>query len=149
MKNKTGLSLIVCMGLAAAGSLASGAEMKPTLYERLGGKDAVRAVVDDFANRIFTDDRVSPWFHGAAANVARGDAYKAHLATFVCQATGGPCHYERDLKAVHHGFGVTKEAFAAVVEDLTLTLEALKVPAGEKSELLGMLAPLESQIVGQ
>jgi len=45
--------------------------------------------------------------------------------------------------------GITKEAFDSVVEDLTAALDELKVPVGEKNELLGMLAPLQAQIVGQ
>ena len=45
-------------------------------------------------------------------------------------------------------FGRTAQPKAAV-EDLTVALDQLKVPASEKNELLGLLAPLQDQIVGQ
>jgi truncated hemoglobin YjbI len=44
---------------------------------------------------------------------------------------------------------ITPEAFNSVVEDLTAALDQLKVPAAEKNELLGLLAPLQGQIVEQ
>jgi hypothetical protein len=74
--------------------------------------------------------------------------YRTNLADFVCQATGGPCEYKGlDLHTTHQGLHITRQAFQSVVEDLTATLDSLKVPEAEKNELLGMLAPLESQIV--
>jgi hemoglobin len=78
------------------------------------------------------------------------NAYKAKLADFVCQATGGPCKYAgTDMVAAHKGRGITAEAFNSVVEDLTATLDKLKVPDKEKQQLLGLLAPLKSAVVQQ
>ncbi len=120
---------------------------EPNLYERLGGLPAIRAVVDGLLNRIVQDVRVNAWF-GWASNPSAAAAYKASLADFVCQATGGPCKYRGpDLKSVHSGMGITPEAFGSVVEDLTAALDELHVPAAEKKELLGLLAPLQAQIV--
>ena len=143
---KTGIRAMLAVSVLGAASLpASAAE--PALYERLGGMPAVRAVVDGLLNRMVQDTRVNAWF-GWAANPSAAAAYKASLADFVCQATGGPCKYGGpDLKNVHSGMGITKEAFDSVVEDLTAALDELKVPASEKNELLGLLAPLQAQIV--
>lgn len=114
-----------------------------TLYERLGGKDAITLVVDDFVNRTTTDARIKErFFNTDAANLKR------LLVEFVCQATGGPCAYSgRDMPSSHAGMELVPEEFAALVEDLVAALDRYKVPEAEKTTLLGALGPLEPQIV--
>jgi hemoglobin len=108
----------------------------------------VRAVVDDLVARILGDGRVNGWFAHAASSPETAAAYKAKLADFVCQATGGPCHYAgMDMEAAHKGRGITEAAFGAVVEDLTATLVKLKVPEKEQKQLLGLLGPLKVAVV--
>jgi hemoglobin len=131
----------IAVGETVAGSHAS-------LYERLGGMPAIRAVVDDFVGRVLADERVNRWFAHAAADPGEAAAYKAKLADFLCQGTGGPCKYMgADMAAAHRGRGVTEQAFQAVVEDLVATLDKLHVPEKEKSEVLAILAPLKTAIV--
>src|SRR5579862_2960478 len=114
-----GLMLAISSGLQAAESHAS-------LYDRLGAMPAIRAVVDDLVGRILADGRVNHWFAHAASSPETAAAYKAKLADFICQGTGGPCRYESaDMISAHKGRGVTEEAFNAVVEDLKATLDHL------------------------
>jgi hemoglobin len=142
---------LTILAAALTAGIASGqtaVKTQESLYQRLGGMPAIQAVVDDLVTRILADGRVNAWFHHAASDPANAAAYKAKLADFLCQVTGGRCQYTGpDMATVHRGRGVTEEAFQAVVEDLVATLEKLKVPAKEKSEVLGLLAPLESSIV--
>ena len=137
--------------LALLGGVASrAAEPRDgaSLYQRLGGMPAINAVVDDLVTRILADGRVNQWFAHAASDPDEARAYKQKLADFICQATGGRCEYTgRDMMAAHKGRGVTADAFQAVVEDLVATLDKLNVPEKEKSQLLGLLAPLKSAIV--
>jgi hemoglobin len=66
----------------------------------------------------------------------------------VCEATGGPCHYNgRSMKEAHAGMKVTTGEFNALVEDLAATLNKFKVPSGEQNELLAILGPLKGEIV--
>ena len=117
--------------------------MDKSLYDRLGGKAAITAVVDDFVNRVAADKRINGFF--AKANVAR---LKAQLVEQICEASGGPCKYAgRDMKAVHRGMGVTGPAFDALVGDLVATLDNFKVGEREKNDLLGALGPMKSDIV--
>jgi hemoglobin len=148
MKRTTGLSLTIAMTAALAASVSvRAADVEAPLYDRLGGMPAIRAVVADLLTRIVKDERVNGWFRWAASP-DQAEGYRTNLAEFLCQATGGPCEYKGlDLYTTHQGLHVTRQAFQSVVEDLTATLESLKVPNAEKNELLGMLAPLESQIV--
>ena len=140
----------VLLGVAALALIPrmTAADTTKTLYERLGGQPAVRAVASQLVDRILADARVNKWFAHAAASPANTEAYKAKLADFICQSTQGPCKYAGlDMSAAHKGRGVTGEAFDAVVEDLVAVLNDLKVPAKEKADVLGLLGPLKTVIV--
>ncbi len=131
-------ALCLCLGLAAT----AGAQDK-SLYERLGGQQALTAVVDDFVGRAAADARINKKF--AKTDVPR---FKLHLMEQICAATGGPCKYTgRDMKTAHKNMKVTEGEFNALVEDLVATLDKFSVPEKEKNELLGILGPLKSQIV--
>jgi len=114
-----------------------------SLYERLGGNDAIIAVVDDFVARVVGDARISGFF--AHANIPM---LKQRLVDQICQASGGPCTYTgRDMKSAHAGMGITSADFEAMLGDLAASLDKFKVGEREKSELLGALAPLKKEIV--
>ena len=133
---------------ASFGIQAADNDKPASLYERLGGMPAIRAVVDDFVSRILADERVNRWFAHAASDPDNARAYKAKLADFICQGTGGPCKYTgADMGAAHKGRGVTDDAFNAVVSDLVASLEKFNVLEKEKSQLLGILASMKPAIV--
>jgi len=117
--------------------------MAQSLFDRLGGKDAIVAVVDDFVTRCAGDDRINAKF--GRTDVPR---LKKMLVDQVCEATGGPCTYTgRDMKETHTGMGVTKGEFDSLVEDLVATLDGFNVPKTEQQELLGLLGPMQGDIV--
>jgi hemoglobin len=149
MKIKTWKStgLAVVSALVIAWGLQAAADGK-SLYKRLGGQPAVQAVASDLVDRILLDDRVNKWFAHAAASPENAAAYKAKLSDFICQNTGGPCKYTgRDMVSAHKGRAVTSEAFDAVVQDLIVVLDKLRVPEKEKRQLLDILGPLKASIV--
>ena len=136
---------VLAFSLIAA---AHAADTNKTLYERLGGQPAIRAVASGLVDKILADSRVNQWFVHAASSPGNTAAYKASLAEFLCQATQGPCKYTgMDMSAAHRGRGVTGEAFDAVVQDLVSVLNTLKVPSKEQSDVLTLLAPLKNVIV--
>lgn len=117
--------------------------MQTSLYDRLGGKDAIAAVVEDFVAACADDSRINAKF--AKSDIAR---LKTMLVDQVCEATAGPCTYMgRDMKETHTGMGVTTGEFDALVDDLVSTLDRFSVPPAEREELLGLLAPLKPDIV--
>ncbi len=117
--------------------------MATSLYDRLGGKDAIVAVVKDFSGRCAADGRINQKF--ARTDIER---LRKMLVDQVCEATGGPCTYTgRDMKEAHLGMGVTSGEFNALVGNLIATLHQFKVPQAEQDELLSALAPMKGDIV--
>lgn len=117
--------------------------MDPSLYERLGGKDAIAAVVADFRARSVADDRVKSKY--VKTDAAR---LEAMLVDQICEATGGPCTYTgRDMKQAHSDMAVTAAEFDAQVEILVASLNHFEVPQGEQDELLALLGPMRDDIV--
>ena len=116
---------------------------KQSLYNRLGGKPAITAVIDQFVANVAGDKRIYERF--ATTDIPR---LKKNLVDQVCLASGGPCTYTgRDMKTTHAGMGITTADFNALVEDLVASLNTLKVPEAEKKELLGLLGPMKKDIV--
>ena len=114
-----------------------------SLFDRLGGKGAVVAVVDDFVGRAAGDVRINAKF--GRTDVPR---LKAMLVEQVCEATGGPVKYTgRGMRETHDEMGVTAGEFDALVADLVATLNQFKVPTAEQQELLGILGSLRGDIV--
>ena len=117
--------------------------MHKSLYERLGGIDAIRAVVDDFVGNVAADKRINKFF--ANADIPR---LKRNLVDQICQGTGGPCTYTgRSMREAHAGMGVRSSHFNALVGDLGKSLNKFKVPAREQKELVAILAPTKKDIV--
>ncbi|MEX2520167.1 MAG: group 1 truncated hemoglobin [Paracoccaceae bacterium] len=142
---------VFAAGALAAAMLLSGCESMmmqkeapaPSLYQRLGEKPAITAVVDQFVANVAADARINQFFaHTDIANL------KTMLVDQICEATGGPCVYTGgDMKSVHEGMGVTDADFNALVEDLVAALDQFNVPEQEKSELLGALGGMKGDIV--
>lgn len=117
--------------------------MGNSLYDRLGGLDAISAVVDDFRDRVAADERINQKF--AKTDLAR---LRKMLIDQVCEAAGGPCRYQgRSMKEAHAGMAVTGGEFDALVEDLVATLDHFKVGKHEQDEILAILGPLKPEIV--
>lgn len=117
--------------------------MTATLYERLGGKDAITSVVAEFCARSVTDPRIAPKFARTDA-----DRLQAMLVDQICEAAGGPCTYQgRDMREAHAGMGVTAAEFDAQVDVLVATLQHFGVAEDDQRQLLALLAPMRDDIV--
>jgi len=117
-----------------------------SLYQRLGGYDAVNAVVGEFADRLFADQKLAPFFGGWSTE--KQGRFKQLNVLLVCNATGGPCAYiGRTMPVSHQGMGVDDGRFDQVAGHLVATLGKFKVPEKEKKELLDIIGSLRGQIV--
>ncbi|HUH91579.1 MAG TPA: group 1 truncated hemoglobin [Casimicrobiaceae bacterium] len=102
------LAAALCLGACQSAGMKPTAER--TLYDRLGGKPVIAAVVDDFVGNVAADSRINGFL--ARANVPR---LKVNLVDQICQATGGPCVYKgRDMMSAHKGMGIGQADFNAL-----------------------------------
>jgi hemoglobin len=130
-------------GGKSGGSTTPAATGERPLYDRIGGKDAIISVVDEFIGHVAADARINAFF--VSADVPR---LKTMLVDQICEATGGPCKYTgKSMRESHAGMGVKEADFNALVEDLVKALDSHKVPEKEKTELLTALGAMKGDIV--
>src|SRR5262245_6988058 len=138
--------LLVCSILVTS-AFAADAPQK-SLYQRLGGYDAIAAVTDDFIGRLATDKQLSRFLAGHSKDSLA--KIRQLVVDQICAATGGPCVYiGRDMKTAHQGMGITEAEFNLAAGHLAATLDKFKVPEKEKNELLGAVASFKNDIVEQ
>ena len=139
------LGIAACGGGKKADTSTTAQASSKSLYDRLGGVDAIKAVVKDFVEeQVAKDPRINAKFF-ANADIPK---LEEHLTNQICEATGGPCKYTgRSMKEAHTGMGVDEAAFGALVEDLKKSLAKFNVPQPEQDELIGALAKMHDDIV--
>ena len=139
---------VVGVGLALWACATTMAAKPPSLYQRLGGREGIRGVVDEFVAVVVADDRIKGRFTGLAP--AAVEKLKTNLSDQICEATGGPCSYlGRDMKTTHKGMSISDTEWNATVEDLAKAMEKRNVAPEDQKALLGLLGPMKADIVGQ
>ncbi len=123
-----------------------------SLYQRLGGAPAIKAVVDDFVARAATDPKVNFTRKGTPTEWPATPENVAHLKNglvqLITQTTGGPGKYEgQAMKPLHAGMGITTAEFNAMAGDLKATLDKFRVPAKEQQELFAIIGSTKADIV--
>jgi hemoglobin len=141
------LGRAVILGNLALALLAGAAKAEDkSLYQRLGGYDAIAAVSDEFIARLATDEQEKRFFIGFSDNSKL--RIRQLLVDLVCKATGGPCVYiGRDMKTAHAGAGITKADWDRSLKIFGEVLNRFKVPEKEQHELAALLLPLEKDVV--
>lgn len=113
-----------------------------TIYEQIGGQEALIMVVDDFYVRVLADERLSGFFAGS--NMSR---LKGKQVEFFSGALGGPAHYSGlSMREAHRGRGIGMSHFALVAEHLSAALAAAGVPNETVEQIIGVIAPLAEDI---
>ncbi|WP_026343115.1 group 1 truncated hemoglobin [Nocardia sp. BMG111209] len=113
-----------------------------TIYDRIGGHEALEAVVDAFYIRVLADQELAGFFTGT--NMSR---LKGRQVEFFAAALGGPDPYTgAPMKQVHQGRGITLHHFTLVAGHLAGTLTAAGVPPEIVEQIIGAVAPLSGEI---
>ncbi len=117
-----------------------------TLYERLGGYDALVAVADNLLPRLSGDDQLSRfWAHRGEDGIQRE---KQLLVDFLASSAGGPMYYTgRDMLLSHQGMRVTSSDWDAFIGHLNATLDEFKVPEPERADVLAFIDSTRADIV--
>ena len=119
---------------------------KKTLYERLGGYDAISAVVNDLLPRVQADPQLARfWQHRSEDGLKRE---KQLLIDFLCSCAGGPLYYTgRDMKTSHKGMRISESDWSAFLGHLNATLQAFQVPQPERDEVVAFIQSTKADMV--
>ena len=143
------LSLPFLLALLIASSSApqpTATAQEKSLYERLGGYNAVAAVVDDFIGRLVADKRFERFFVGHSKDSQK--RIRQHIVDQLCAAAGGPCIYTgRSMRDSHEGLNISEDDWKAAVDHLVASLDKFKVAKREKDDLLGAISKFKPDIV--
>ena len=117
-----------------------------TLYERLGGYDAISAIVNDLLPRLRDDSQLARfWQHRGEDSLKRS---KQFLIDFLCSGAGGPLYYTgRDMKTSHKGMGISESDWSVFLGRLHATLEAFQVPRVERDEVVAFVQNTKKDMV--
>jgi hemoglobin len=117
-----------------------------SLYERLGGYDAISAVANDLLPRLQKDSQLARfWSHRGEDGVARE---KQLLIDFLSSNAGGPLYYTgRDMKTSHKGMQIGESDWSAFLGHLNATLDAFQVPERERDQVVAFIESTKPDIV--
>jgi len=117
-----------------------------TLYERLGGYDAISAVANNLVSRLQADAQLGRfWQHRGEDGVKREIQL---LVNFLCSCAGGPMYYTgRDMKTSHKGMRISESDWAALIGHLNATLAAFQVPQAEREAVVAFIQSTKPDIV--
>ncbi|KAF4677589.1 hypothetical protein FOL47_000544 [Perkinsus chesapeaki] len=116
------------------------------LFDRMGGKATVDAVVEQSYDKQVVDPKVGHYFEGKDMSTL-----KAHQKDFLSYAFGKPGHEYtgRSMKEVHKGLNIKDDDFNAYANNMNNTLKELSVPSGEAAEAMQFIEGQRKNIVGQ
>jgi hemoglobin len=122
------------------------AKPEKSLYERLGGYDAVAAFMTDYISRIRADPQFTRFSGGRGSDKKKRDMQLN--IDYMCKITGGSNYYMgRDMKTSHAGLGITEGEWAANMKYMSEALDKYKVPQKEKKEVLALVDQMKREIV--
>ena len=119
---------------------------EPTLYDRLGGYDAIAALSDDLVRRLRADAQLGRfWQHRGEDGIRRE---KQLLIDFLCASAGGPMYYTgRDMTTSHKGMGITESDWQVFLGHLKDSITKFELPAKEASDVLGFVESTKAEMV--
>jgi len=117
-----------------------------SLYERLGGYDAIAAVANDLLSRLQSDPRLARFWQNRGEDGVRRE--KQLLIDFLCANSGGPLYYTgRDMKISHLGMRIDEGDWSAFLKHLNATLDAFRVARTEHDQVVAFIQSTQSDIV--
>jgi hemoglobin len=114
-----------------------------TLYDRLGGREGIRTVVDDFYDRLLADEELGPLFEGADL-----ESLRRTQTDFLCEAAGGPETYDAaPVREAHLHVPFTPELIGRAVDHLYESLATFDVPEEDADAVVEAIAAYESDLL--
>jgi hemoglobin len=147
--NLLGLMVFASIAFVTSCSDDEDKTTEPSLYSRLGGIEAISGVTDKFLATVAADNTINGRFEASVADEFRLQLLRNNLIDQICAGSGGPCQYKgKSMLEAHTGMNITNEEFTALVGDLVSALDFYEVSEKNKTDLLAILGPMQTDIVG-
>lgn len=117
--------------------------MTESLFERIGGRDAVNAAVDLFYGKVLADDRINAFFKNTDMK-----KQARHQKMFLTYAFGGaPSYPGKSMREAHKHLALNDGHFSAVAENLQATLVELGVDKALVDEVMALVATTHDDVL--
>jgi len=117
--------------------------MSDELYERLGGREGIRAVVDDFYDALADDSQVGVFFEDVKLEKLR-----QVQTDFLCEAAGGPESYDDEpVREAHADVPLEPSDVRQAVAVLRETLESHGVTESDTEAVVEVIAAHKKDLV--
>ena len=114
-----------------------------SIFEQIGGQDAVNAAVDIFYRKVLSDPLISDFFDSVDM-----EGQIAKQKAFLTVAFGGPSNYSgKDMREAHKGMDINESHFQAVAGHLQATLQELNVPENLIGEVMAIAASTHDDVL--
>lgn len=147
---KTTLFLALSIAMSPLGYLyANQTEQQttePSLYQRLGGYDAVTAVVNDLVPRLAEDKQLGRfWKFRGNDSIARE---KQLVVDFIINKAGGNLYYRgRDMTLTHAGMRISESDWKLFMDYLNITLNKFKLADKERLDVISFMESTKADMV--
>ncbi len=117
--------------------------MTASLYERLGGRQKIQAVVEDVVGLHLDNPRIATRFRKTDL-----PALKQHVCEFFCAGTGGAEAYTgRSLLDAHAGMNIDADELVSAIDDVVKAMKKNDIGAAEQGEVVAILYSLKGDVV--
>lgn len=115
-----------------------------TLYDRIGGEEAIGEMVYEFYRRVFADPELSPFFKDIPQ-----ERLQKMQREFFAAALDGPVRYSgRPLNEVHAGLGIELRHLTRFLDHLMDTLAERKIDAQDRYDIRSQINTYADDITG-
>ncbi|PNH91261.1 group 1 truncated hemoglobin [Vibrio diazotrophicus] len=117
--------------------------MSMSLFERLGGSEAITKISSDIVDLHLSNRSISNRFAKSDVN-----KLKKTVSEFFITGSGGPNVYKgADMLAAHKGMNISAVEFMAVLDDALEALQKNGIGQREQEEVLFILYSMRSDII--
>lgn len=124
--------------------------MIKTLFERLGGREGISAIVDDTVENHMNNPEVNARFLPFKNKPEQLATIKNHTIDFFSMGSGGPAAYTgKDMETAHTGMNISPAEYMHVMDDIFAALDKNRIDEDSKKDVLSILWSLKGMMIGK
>lgn len=114
-----------------------------SLYDRIGGDEAIAGLVDQFYDRVLDDPELEPFFRFTPMEKLR-----AMQMEFFAAALDGPVKYSgKPIDYIHQGRGITTKHLTRFMGHLLMTIREFHPDEKEVDEMISRISTYADEVL--